>query len=273
LPGRGLALLALIAGCDDPLQPRPAPEVAALAVFMVLDPDRSTQAMVLQEPPGLGLRDLRAVVELAGSGAHVADITSPAPASGEAHSREIQPCIERYGVGEFNWQLRCIEMSLAPGFGTRYAVSISAPGRPTARAVTTVPENFAVVSRSVDGAPPGTVGIHLEWTRSAGTYRYVIAIRGNADFMGARHCFPDSSCHDRWFAVTEDTTLSAAVDAKHFTESEPPYFIDVYAMNRDVYDHLMTGVTSDFFPVAPAQNVTGGHGAIGAWVKRSVPIP
>ncbi|HEY7395653.1 MAG TPA: hypothetical protein VH559_12450, partial [Gemmatimonadaceae bacterium] len=64
----------------------------------------------------------------------------------------------------------------------------------------------------------------------------------------------------RWFAVTEDTTIDATIESRLFDGAYGPWFLDVYAMNRDLYAHLMTGAPGDFFPVPPAQNVIGGLG-------------
>jgi hypothetical protein len=45
--------------------------------------------------------------------------------------------------------------------------------------------------------------------------------------------------------------------------------VDVYALDRALFEYLTTGASGDLFPVPPVQNIVGGHGAMGAWVRRT----
>jgi hypothetical protein len=177
-------------------------------------------------------------------------------------------CVARYG--EIVGGGRCADIAIAIRTGGTYRVRVSATDYDSATATTTVPTDFAIVSHSVAGRPPGTFTLNATWRSSAGTHRYVVAVRGVA--TEAESCDPDYRCTDRWFIVTADTTLAATVDARYFIAAGAPYFLDIYAMNEDVYGYLITGNTDSSFPVAPAQNVVGGYGSLGAWVRRSVQI-
>ncbi|HEY9226791.1 MAG TPA: hypothetical protein VIP11_09105 [Gemmatimonadaceae bacterium] len=264
---RGVAVIAvglvvtLGVSCDDPSRILDIPDVRAIRVFMILDPDSTTQPILAQHVSGEALDNLRATVsqgaELVSAGA------SPGPGTYE----EMGPCGARYGGWLVN-SPRCVVVPFRPGVGRTYDVAVSADGRSTARATTTIPGDFRIVSHTVRGNPPGTGGLQVTWTKSVGVFRYVIAIRG----VAVRNCPSDSDCHPRWFAVTEDTTISATVPGDRFEDASGPWYLDVYAMNEDLYTHFMTGASGTFFPVPPAQNVTDGLGVVGAWVRRSVPV-
>ncbi len=214
--------------------------------------------------------DLHALIQTGGALAAQSD--SPAPDSATAYSREIGPCLRRYGGDWFGWILRCVSVPFTPAYGATYTVAVTSPNRPTVAGTTTVPGAFTVVSHHVSGPMPGDVTLDATWTSSPGVYRYVVAVRGGVD-TGGPSCYPDVGCYSRWHVVTQDTTISVRVDPTNFEGSTSPYELVVYAMDRAVFEYMMTGSTNDFFPVPPAQNATGGHGAIGAWVQRTVPIP
>jgi hypothetical protein len=256
-----LLLAALtVAGCDDPLAPRRAPGMRAMSLFMILDPDRPTQPVLVAPVMESGFVDLRGEV-LEGDRTVAAEPTDTAKVD-----EDWLPCADRYG--SLVNSPSCLVFDFTPRYGATYRVAVSARDRPTAAATTTVPGNFAIVSHEAEGSPPGTTRLRATWTSSAGVYQYVVAVRGEGHIW----CYPDSVCNERWYAVTQDTSLSVTIDAKYFKSAPGPYFLDVYAMNRDVFGYLMTGSTSGLFPVPPAQNVEGGAGGVGAWVKRAVPL-
>src|SRR5262249_24300186 len=141
-------------------------------------------------------------------------------------------------------------------------------------ATTTGPGDFQLVSHELRGGPPGRVGLRVTWTKSTGVFRYVVAVRGRVNPCSAEFpCFISYDDHPRWFAVTEDTTIDATIESRFFDGATGPWFLDLYAMNRDLYAHLMTGASGSYFPLPPAQSVVGGLGAVGAWVRRSVALP
>ena len=265
-PIRAAAAAAVIAvgaaACDDPLQPIDVPQVDALRIFMVLDPDEDTQMMLVEHTAGELLTGLRGVVVT--EGREIASDAVPPDRSVE----ERLPCLLRYAgvLVEFP---RCLTLPFTPEYGASYDVRVSASERPDASATTTVPGDFRIVSHKVSGSPPGTGGLNVTWTRSSGVFRYVVAIRGEK----SDNCAHPTGCFKRWFATTTDTTLAATISDEYFERAGGPWHLDVYAMNKDVFTHLMTGAAGTFFPVAPAQNVSGGFGAVGAWVRRSVALP
>jgi hypothetical protein len=255
-----MSSLGLALGCDDPVQPIAVPDLGALHVFMVLDPDQPTQLMLVQLTSDESLIDLRGVVSAAGR--EIATGT----AERDRSLLELTKCVERYGtlVG-FPW---CMELPFTPEHGVSYRVSVSARDSPPASATTTIPGAFSIVSHSVGGSPPGTGGLKATWTTSTNAFRYVIAMRGTP----RTNCASDSRCTKRWFAVTTDTTIDTSISADYLEEATGPWYLDVYAMNEELYTHLTTGAPGTFFPVPPAQNVAGGFGAVGSWVRRSVPV-
>ncbi|HEY0035512.1 MAG TPA: DUF4249 family protein, partial [Longimicrobium sp.] len=163
---------------------------------------------------------------------------------------------------------RCLDFRFTPRPGASYRVSVSADGFAAASGTVLVPGDFVVKAVEVRGALPGTEGLEAAWSASAGAYRYVVTVRPTT----APECVRIRSCDKRWFAVTSDTTLSTTVPADELSGGEGPWSVDVYALDRALYEYLTTGASGDLFPVAPVQNVQGGHGAVGAWLRRSRPL-
>jgi len=260
----GVGLLAASAGCDDPRVTRPGPPDHSLQLFLVLDPDSATQLLLVErlsttsaEIPGLA-----------------ATLTSQGTATNGRFDTDssFDRCMHRYG-SIINWPT-CLIFPVAASYGATYSLSVNANGFDSASGSTTVPGNFAIVAVSTTGTPPGAGSIRATWTRSQGAYRYVVALRGAGQNSAETHygCYPDAGCYNRWWVVTTDTSVDASVAPENFDNGKGPYYLDVYAMNRDVYGYVLTGSTGDFFSVPPAQNVIGGYGGVGAWVRRSVPI-
>ena len=261
--GAAITAIVMCAACADPLTPFPAPEVNGLRLFMVLDPDQDTQMMTVAHTAGLTLPGLHGTVSV--DGREIASHGGP-DWSAEQPFDVLIPCIQRYGTLINSPQ--CLTFTLSPEHGTSYDIRVIANDRPAATATTTIPGAFSIVSHDVAGSPPGTERLRVTWTRSTNVYRYVVAIRGTS----TTNCVPDRGCHKRWFAVTADTTLDTVVSADYFEKATGPWFLDVYAMNEELFTHLMTGTSAPYFPVSPAQNVRGGFGAVGAWVRRAVAL-
>lgn len=281
-----LFVFILLAACDDPTASREPPPLRSMMVFMILDPDTVLQhALVLTAGAEGRVAALDAELlrdgELVASGTRMEDL----------FRSELQPCIDRYGT--LGWRgeadegagLHCTNFRIAPEFGGTYSLRITADDRPTATATTRVPGDFQVLAVSAAGDPPGTAGLSVRWTPSDGAYRYLVGLRPTVPpwcSNGKCGCSPDESfCRwvapDRqgWFVATADTVLETAVSGKGADEiagSEGPWFIEVYAVDRALYQYLTSGSTGNLFPVAPTQNVEGGHGAVGAWVRRSMKI-
>jgi hypothetical protein len=99
-----------------------------------------------------------------------------------------------------------------------------------------------------------------------------VTVQADQDRFDGDSCSPDFMCYERWFISTTDTTFAGRIDAKYFAETVGPYRLTVYALNVDAYGYILSGSSTGFFPVPPRQNVTGGYGAFGAWIVRSVPV-
>lgn len=258
-PLAALALSLLLGACDDPLATRPPPELRALRVFLVVDPDAASQPLLVQPVSAGGvLRGLRG--EVRAGVQPVAAITAAA-----TPDNEFLPCAARYGILDADAEPRCLDFRFAPRPGTTYRVSVSAEGFPDAAATVAVPGDFRLLAATARGALPGTDGLEVSWTPSTGAYRYLVTVRAAV----APECVRIRSCDQRWFAVTSDTTVQTRVPADKLEGGSGPWSVEVYALDRALFEYLTTGASGDLFPVPPVQNVVGGHGAMGAWVRRS----
>lgn len=252
-----LSVLMLSTGCQDPTLTRIAPELNSLTLFLILDPDEDVQPLLVkQADTGDGIEGLAG--ELSRGGAVVAAV-----ARGDTSLDDSGPCHDRYSWIVFHH--RCIAFSHRPEHGATYRVRVSADGQPSAIATATVPAAFTITELEARGELPGTEGLAVTWTRSVGTYRYVVAVRPTR----LSPCMQISDCDQSWFAATSDTTLQATVPAEALEGSGGPWTVDVYAMDKALYQYLTTGTSGNLFPVAPVQNVEHGLGAVGAWVRRS----
>lgn len=160
-----------------------------------------------------------------------------------------------------------MEFEAAVRPGRRYQVTVSAPGRPSASAETTVPADFSIADLDARGAPPGSDGLDARWTPSQGAFRYILTVRATPDCVTrAPMC---ETFGEPWTEVTAETRITTVVPAVTLPpERTLGIETSVYAVNRDLFDYLTTGVGGPF-TVVPKQNVRGGHGALGAWVRRT----
>lgn len=264
------AAALLLAGCDDPARLLTPPPVRSMSLYMVLDPDRPEQPLLVKSPqadePVLALRgEVRQAA---------ATVESIAP-EGDGTRDDYGPCIHSYGhIVHTGGPPRCLAFSFSPRHGATYAVSVAAQGRPTASATVTVPGPFKIRSAAAQGSPPGTDGLQAAWTRSEGAYRYVVALRSDSLYS----CYYDPTCSEpdwdtqAWWVATTDTAIEVRVPADRLRGGMGGWRVEVYAMDRHVFDFLSTGTVAEPFPVPPRQNVQGGYGAVGAWVRRSVPV-
>lgn len=267
-PKAGLAvfLLVLCASCDDPTRWLEPPINDGMSIMLVLDPDAAEQPMVVLPPVP---RDsvVEPVAEMIDDFGNTISTAGPG---------EFRWCTARYSYVSVGGPYRCLTLSARPDFGSVYHFRVNARGRREARATTTVPGDFRVVSAEASGDPPGTEGFVATWTRSPGSYRYMVSIRGEnhprcviigcEDGIGGGYNYG-------WFLVTRDTTASGTVPQGVLYDGQPPWRVEVYAVDRALYEILVSGTDSDLFPVPPLQNVEGGYGVVGSGVRRQFFLP
>lgn len=258
-------MLAL-AACDDPLRVRPAPVDTRMAVFMIMEPLHPIQPVEIQETPGLPNTAAEIVVQSGDS--LVASVTAVPPTMFSPAQSAI--CAVRHGLhagttrDSLSWTTQCVPVGFDARYGAAYRVTVAREGRRTATGSTVVPGDFDIVESEISGDPPRRVT--ATWTRSAGTHRYLVALGGVENMIFGGPC-EQHSCA-RWFAVTQDTAIVADIDPRFVENTRPPYSVSVWAVSRELLEGITTGATSGFFPIPPTQNVTGGMGTIGAWVRR-----
>lgn len=271
LRGSVLALwIAATAGCDDPTMLRPAPGLnREMILTMVLDPDESRQVLFVEAVDVDGHFEGWVRSEIFDSRGSLigSEIHDSIPKNPADRVENNLPCAVRYGVLGTANPSACFEFDLQPEHGSRYRVRVSAEGRPTAEAETLIPGDFQILDVDATGSPPGTTGLRVRWTPSSGSYRYIVAIRSERV-----ECYDVKGCLDGWYADTDATELYATVPAEKLRAGRGPWWVDVYAMDRALYEYLTTGSGGDLFAIPPVQNVEGGYGVIGAWVRRSARV-
>lgn len=253
------ALVALVvAGCDDPTLPRTPPDLAAMTLFLILDPDASTQPLLIK-PAGLAA----ALEGLSGEVRRGDSLVAAVPRWLGTEANAHLPCIQRYGP--IRIAPYCLDFEFRPEHGATYRVRASASTAPSAQASTTVPGPFQITEAAAQGDVPGTEGLRVRWTPSTGAYRYVVALRPSTP----PSCVEIASCEQGWFIATQDTAIDERVPPGALAGSTGPWFVDVIAMDEALYQYLTTGTSGNLFPVGAVQNVNGGYGAVGSWVRRS----
>lgn len=256
-----LLVLALgMSGCIDPASARLPLETSerALVVFMVLDPQRAGEDGRALQPAVVTTSD----VSLSDLSGLEVDLRQPdgSLVRGQPTSSEC-PYFGSYAAPR-----ACVVFEVAAEHGAAYELLASADNHNPITASAVVPGAFEITEHVAQGGPPGTGGLTAEWTPSPGAYRYLVAVRA-ARTPG---CFPDC---DGWMAITSEPRFSGVVSSEALTPGQGPWFLDVYALDRPLHDYLVSGTPGDLFSVPPASNVQGGHGVVGAWVRRTVPLP
>ena len=267
-----LVLSAVTVSCDDPTAFRNPPNEDRMTMLVVLDPAFDTQAVWITPFDRDSIRGLS--VEVWIGDALVSTGTSDPRDEGDAG--ELDLCRvrhNRYLWGPHRWQTPkyCYVFPLRPAAEATYEVVLRADGRPTVRGRTTVPAGFAVHDVSARGDPPGTAGLDLAWGPSAGAHRYAVMLRSlNGD---VDHNVSFDYPYHGWYRATADTAISWVVPGDSIDPKlTAPWVLDVYALDRALYEHITSGSQDDLFPVPPASNVEGGFGVVGSWVRRSVPV-
>lgn len=152
---------------------------------------------------------------------------------------------------------------------------VRAEGYASASATVRIPNGFNIIRAEAHGEPPGREGLEAAWSASEGSYRYLVGLRAEVppwcaltegDLCGVA---PD---RQGWFTMLPDTVLDTTVSTEELEGGEGPWYFEVYATDEPLHGFLTTGHAGDLFPVPPKQNVEGGYGAVGSWVRRSVEI-
>lgn len=247
LRGPALLLLAVCASCDDPgaalALPEFPPEVMVVAA---LDPGSAFQTVYVRAPGG-GLPPRPVVARILRDGVVVVADTIEAGEPGD-----LSFCTNDFG--RLSGSGVCLQLHLWPEPGAEYELRVEAPGRKEAWARTTVVGTFDLDVATVAGDPPSHAA--ASWSGSAGTHRYFLSVRS-----AETSCSP---CETGWATYLDSTRYDGPVDAASLEEGEPPWIVQVEAMNRELYDFLTTGAGGDLFTVPPRQNVVDGHGVFGS---------
>lgn len=261
-----IALLSASASaCDDPTAVRRAPPLSGMRLFMIVDPDEASQPLLVKPADEGGtLTNLRVEVRT-GAGDFVPVTVLPP----EFEGFELQPCIRRYGAIVGGNVPQCLDLEFQVDKGQSYQVRVFADEHPTASARFTVPGAFSIEHVNAGGSSSMPRELNVRWTPSANAYRYLVAIRPAV----APECVERGGCQRNWFAVTTATEVRTAVPEGELEGSGGPFFVDVYSVDRAIYQYLTSGVAENMFPVPPVQNVENGRGAVGAWVRQSHQLP
>lgn len=252
-----LLLVLVVASCDDPTRALHVPvSDRSMTIFAVLHPDSTSQPLWVQTVdlgPSELIAGLRAEVLLGDSLVARVEGTE---GTGEACGR--------YGILGTNSAVGCPVLPFQPAAGQTYTVVVSADQRPTATATVRIPGEFEITTAAGRGDPPGTEGLSASWTPSDGAYRYMVALRDTGPGCSNVH-----GCPGGWYETTTETAIEAVVPERSLKAGTGGWYLDVYALDRGVYDYITSGAGGEFFSVPPASNVTGGHGVVGAWLRRS----
>lgn len=243
-----LAAGACLFGCGDPAAPDiPDLTDGSLHLFGVLVADSSYQVVYVDQTDGLPITRLDAVLSEVGPDGGLTTVATAAPVEGQGTSYAM-----------------VFEARVEPG--RRYRVTVTAPGRPTATASTTVPSDFEITALDARGDPPGSTGLTAVWSPSAGAFRYIVNVRASPDCLtNPPICEGFGS---PWAGVTGEARIDTIVPAAAIpADRTRAVEVAVIAVNRELFEYFTTGVGGPF-TVQPKQNVHGGHGVLGAWVRR-----
>lgn len=254
-------LVLILSACGDPLAfLEPPPVDRSIRLFMVIDPDSSGQVLLLESlDPGGVYENLSAELyadeTLVSTGQVQTEPDAP-------HLNSFEPCVQRYGAIGTDAAFACVVFEVPVEPGRTYDVVVSARDRPTARARTTVPGSFSITSMELQGHPPGTGGYDVQWRTSPNAHGYFVFMRS-----GTVDCPDVRGCPDGWLETTRDTAVSGTIPSAQLDDSSGT--LDVLALDQALYEYLTTGAGGHFFSVPPVQNVEGGYGVVGSWMRGS----
>ncbi len=253
-----ITLVAALLGCGDPAAPEfPDLTDGSLHLFGVLVADSAHQVIHVSQTDGMPITRLDAVLSEVGPDGALTTVAVASPVEGQGTSYAM-----------------LFEATVEPG--RRYRVTVTAPGRPAASASTTIPADFAITTVDALGDPPGSDRLAAAWSPSAGAFRYIVNVRAGPDCLSQPPMC--ETFGDPWAGVTIepriDTIVPMAAIPGDRTRSVE---VAVIAINRELFEYFTTGVGGPF-TVQPKQNVQGGHGVLGAWVRRvrtieRLPVP
>ena len=243
-----LAGLLAAAGCSDPAAwvEYTYDEDQKLVLLAILNPEVDTQRIELGSST-VGDHALAGDgVWLTGGGESV------------ELSRSEHPCLSSY---------ECFTTDRALEPGVEYAVQARADGYPAVTGTTVTPGPFRIHGYVAGGDPPGTDSLFVSWSPSEGAFRYLVAIHApGADCVAVTGC-------TGWLVPSRDTLYSGAVPLALYPRSDGPAYLAVYALDKALYEYLMTGTEGSLFAVPQVQNVEGGYGVVGSWIRRVVELP
>ena len=263
-------LAASSVACGNPTGTLVPPDAAEMVLLLILDPDEVSQPLLVTPVTTGGDVDGLTGTVMFGETV-VATTSAPDPWDND----QLVACQARYhSIVGTGGRPRCLDFAFLPVPGATYTLRVDAAGRPTATATTTVPGDFIIESVSAQGDPPGTDGLSATWTSSTGAFRYLVGLRAERPPWCPS---TDPTCYlspDRegWTVITQDPSVSTRVDGEGADElagAQGPWYLDVYALDVALYQYLTTGVADTYFPLQPVQNVTGGYGVFGSWVRRT----
>lgn len=247
-----LGVLISLVGCGVPTAPALPSQPSALHLLAVLDPDSTRQLLMVASINADRIADLTVGVEIRESDGRFRPVAQGVPVGSLT-------CSDRYGqaLGQ-----ACLAFDLVVLPGRVYRVRAAASGFPSAVAVTEVPGDFSLTQVEALGAPPGTDRLRAGWTASAGGYRYLASYRTVTPYSCGFFC------GQGWVTVTAGLGIDAVVPNAALSGPSGPFEFAVFALNQPLFDYLSSG-TGGAFPVLPRQNVDGGFGLVGAWVRRA----
>lgn len=256
----GGMFLALLSSCDDPTQPihPPADLARAMTVRLLLVPGTDVQPLWVTT---LDVGDLALIDGLSVTVTTQNHVVAQAD-SLALNDVDMDPCHARYGVLALESRFACVGLSFDPVPSRRYEVTVAAANRPTATASVVVPGDFRITELDASGNPPGTDGLTATWTRSDSAYAYLVSYVGHG-----LDCSDVQGCPNGWFVTTPDTTLTTVVPEPTLTQNAT-WSVDVFAIDKGLFDYLTTGSGDAFFAVPPVSNVQRGYGFVGAWIHK-----
>ncbi len=260
------ALAVAAGGCDDPTRIREAPALdRSMRLFAVFDPDSSWHPLFIESlDVGGAFEGLTAVLYADGVQVEVGQEVDKTNRG--THPDPLRSCAVRYGSLGWNSATACLVFETEVAHGVVYELVVTAADRPTARATFRVPGPFELTHVETEGTPPGTGGITVEWRASQEAFGYFASLRASSV-----DCQSTLGCPEGWFVTTTDTAVVTTIPANLLEDGRGPWYVEVTALDRGLFEYLTTGKPGELFSVPPIENVEGGHGAVGAWVRRSVP--
>lgn len=261
-----LGLLVAGIACGDTARPLGVAGLDALSVlFIVESPDSIQPLLLMPATPGLALAGLE--VEVRGDAGALVATTMLSTDLGDD---ELRPCQRRYGAVISVGTPRCAVLDWAPDPGGVYRVEITVPDLPTARGEVAVPAEYGLLSLEADYDRSNVRHIDMGWSESAGAYRYHAMIQPAT----LPTCFMQNACRNKgWIHVTERMHVDEDIPGEALEGARGPWTVTVLAVSEPLHRALTSGASEGLFPVAPASNVEGGHGVMGAWVRVSATLP